>query len=251
MNTTKKTPKKAITPITTHFIRQYWPFAIGWLRERIILPAQYYLWPKITWQKKTLQITLPNTKIPVPKMEIEKKRIMKQKELTTVAKATFDQPILFLIKENHDVEILENVESGLFITKDKNGKDKGAINLTDAKILSLKYGASNIKCWIANEKDFSTYPTAPLMDSIAMLNLLKRILTENKLLEETGDFWEFIKGLWPLFLIIALALIAWQMGWLNQWLPPAQTVAQTAINNTTAINTTINNTLIAGERVIV
>jgi len=106
------------------------------------------------------------------------KRLFKKKN---VKPEEFKQPLLFLMKDNGDVEILEGVRSGVFeITSTFNKGENKAINLTANKLLSLNYGGEKIKCWIAYEGEAVSYPLTTVQDSRDQYQIIKRIAMNYK-----------------------------------------------------------------------
>lgn len=123
-------------------------------------------------------------KIEVPEetnRKIFKKRSWKHLWFKKVTIETMKQPILILIKENGDVSIIEKVKTGLFeMTSTFNKEENKAINLTANKLLNLKYGSENIKCWIAYESEAVPYPLKINQDSRDFYQIIKRVAMNYK-----------------------------------------------------------------------
>jgi len=118
-----------------------------------------------------------------------------------------NEPLLFLMKENGYMEILENVRAGEFIINSPSGEK--CIMLTPDKITTLKYGNEYYKTWVAYENCATPYPENPLHTSEMFRKITQKLAMnwrdrdESKLLAIKGKFWLYILGGIGLLIILA------------------------------------------------
>jgi len=120
----------------------------------------------------------------------------------------FKEPIAFIIKENNEVDILENVASGPLNIRNNNGKARTLV-LDPSKKLAFKYGGKYLQGWIASENDGSVYPLDAEHDSETLYNLIRKIESENKELDSndmfSGKIWGYLLLLGGVLAIIYVA----------------------------------------------
>lgn len=130
-------------------------------------------------------------------------------------KIKFREPLLLLIRRTGEIETLEGVKAGIFELKSVLDKTKNrSINLNPNKLLNLKYGGNNLKCWIAYEDEANVYPLDVERDSRELHQILKMMSANYKMLDVDALFnrktikWIMI----ILFVIAAAVVLAWQFG---------------------------------------
>lgn len=136
------------------------------------------------------------------------KTIKLKNELPVIGKQELDTkhltpPLLFLMRQNGDIEIKEDVPEGLYIIKAKTEQDDRAINLTERKKHSLIYNKTRIPCWIAYEGEFNAYPSDIIMDSKAVFAVIRQIIMQNNDLKSDEN-----KGGWMQILLTIGLIVA-------------------------------------------
>lgn len=107
-----------------------------------------------------------------------KKLWLKKKKVSV---KSIKQPLLLLMRDNSDVDIIAGVKSGVFeIVSSFNKAENKVINLNPNKLLNLKYGGESIKCWIAYESEAVPYPLEVNQDSRDQYQIIKRLAMNYK-----------------------------------------------------------------------
>lgn len=124
------------------------------------------------------------------------------------------QPLLWLIRTNHDIDVFEGVPDGLFRIKQKK-KDKDrpeeemkGIILSNSKLLNMRYGDKNIKMWIAFENEAVSYPTDVTHDSSLMVRIYEKIMINLRSLDDRrGGVPDWVMT--TLKVVVVVAIIAY------------------------------------------
>lgn len=88
-------------------------------------------------------------------------------------------PVLFLIRQNKEVDIIEGVVSGVLDITDSKGLQR-KILLSADKLCSVRWGGAFLSCWFANEEDASVYPQEIEHDSREVHRLVASLLQSIK-----------------------------------------------------------------------
>lgn len=146
-------------------------------------------------------------------------------------KSTLKEPILFLMRSNGKMELIENVEDGIFYvdSPDRELSKRKAIILDPAKIYSWEYGAMRWRTYVAFEDEMSCYPVDVVHDSRSFRRIIQAITLNYK------DFMEKdpikIGKMW-LLIFVGIAVLVYFLatsGFLDQILHGGKQVAETTI----------------------
>jgi len=112
-------------------------------------------------------------------MKRDWKRLWLKKKKVTAK--SIKQPVLLLMRDNSDLDIIQGVKSGMFeIVSSFNKAENKCINLNPNKLLNLNYGGESIKCWVAYESEAVTYPLDVNQDSRDQYQIIKRLAMNYK-----------------------------------------------------------------------
>lgn len=154
------------------------------------------------------------------------------------------EPYLFLIKENKEVEIKRKAKMGdLELTGLDNEKKR--IKLSMGKILTLRWGKKDIKIMTAYEEEAEPYPHEPEHYSKSYYNTVEKILLTDKIQSGTG--FKIKKGYILIGLILIILIILWKAfmgGGAEEVTTTATTVAPTIV---TAVQNATASTIIKEE----
>lgn len=97
------------------------------------------------------------------------------------------EPVLFLMRNDGIVDVIENMREGLFEMDLPDGKGKKAIALTPDKLVAIKYGKdSHIKGWIAHEDNMMPYPQKAVYGAEMFWKIITKIAMNYRDAESTG-----------------------------------------------------------------
>lgn len=179
-------------------------------------------------KKKSRKGGIPNLALLT---KFKKYMFFDQKEVNSM----IDQPVLYLIYPNNEIELIEGVSSGIYEVYYKERMCK--INLTRDKLLSMNWGDGNVSCWICYVEDAIPYPHDVLVDSRNLQKLIAGLVQSYKDIETTRvGAWS--KLVWIILGGIALVLaVIYIFG--DGALPGTSTAVAPALET---INETINVT---------
>lgn len=170
---------------------------------------------------------------------LKKEKHVLRKYLTLT---NFKQPVLFLIR-NERVEFYEDIRGDRFQVPDD---DKGRVIRLGTNLLDFEYGKNTFKGYICNIEEAFPLPQKPMVYSELMELIIRKIITNYKNLESSGD--NLRKTLWTLFFMVLLGAIAYY------WLI-APKISPGAINaiaaNATNITTTVVQTVKANATIVI
>lgn len=160
----------------------------------------------------------PTSKVPKPIRKVEvpifkKKTGFMQLFKKKAKKDDFHEPILILMRESGEDDILEGVSEGKLSIKKKDGKDR-LIYIDNAKMRSLNYGGESLKYYIGKESEATLYPLDTVHDSRSLLVYVKKIIFDRQELESTGFKFD------PLvitFVVLAVIAIVGYFAFRNGW----------------------------------
>lgn len=123
-----------------------------------------------------------------------------------VIKEELAEPLLFLMRNDGYMDVIEGVQPGTFTLGD--GDVEKSIQLTPEKQTSLRYGDNYYKCWVAHEDCATPFPQDPIHLAeqfhkiVQKLRMNWRDRDEATLWKAKGGFW--FKVLIGLGLLIVL-----------------------------------------------
>lgn len=150
--------------------------------------------------------------------EIEQKTITTDKETRLNKKSLFPwknnkaytkdntkEPLLLLIKDNHDIEAKEGIMPGLTEITKTDGK-KAYIILSKSKLCKMPNG---LQVWIASESEATAYPTNTKHDSETLFALIRKVIANYKSIEpqKWANWAQFV-----LYTGIAIAVVIGAIG---------------------------------------
>lgn len=110
------------------------------------------------------------------KEEFTKWQNTKEKELKEWKKYEKPkEPVVFLIRNNNDIEIMENIPSGIHEIKRTDGKE-AMINFSKSKMLTANWGGEPLRLWIAYEMEYSPLPIRIIHDSNTIKTMIEAII---------------------------------------------------------------------------
>ena len=110
------------------------------------------------------------------------------------------EPIAFIIKDNFDVEIRENVPEGYIIVTRKIGRSEEDVRIANpkSKLLSFPFSNKTIRGWIIDEKEAVCLPTNIHHDSMELKRIIEALILNYKNLDEG------VKAKWWYWAVIAV-----------------------------------------------
>lgn len=156
-----------------------------------------------------------------------------------------DQPVLFLMRDDLSVDVIEGLVPGPLEIKNKKNLVAGHLFLNAKKLHIVKWGSGHIRAWFAYEREATCYPIDIIFDAQTivgeMLNLLMNMKTyaANKMPGGKYDWiWMVVIGI--VLIIVAIGLLSIFGFSVDKMLHGAD-AASPAVS---AINATINGTVI-------
>jgi hypothetical protein len=110
------------------------------------------------------------------------------------------EPIAFIIKDNFDVEIRENVPEGYIIVTRKIGRSEEDVRIANpkSKLLSFPFSNKTLRGWIIDEKEAVCLPTDIHHDSLELKRIIEALILNYKNLDEG------VKAKWWYWAVIAI-----------------------------------------------
>ena len=157
------------------------------------------------------------------------------------------EPIALIIKDNFDVEILENVPEGKITIKRIVGNREEEVEIANpkSKLLSFPFANGQKRGWIIDEKEAVALPTKTKQDSLELKRLFNALVLNYKSIEEgASKNWWF----WIIIAILGALAISAFMGISIQEMifgKPAQTIVQVITDqNKQVVTDTAKNVLV-------
>lgn len=158
------------------------------------------------------------------------------------------EPIALIIKDNFDVEILENVPEGKITIKRMVGNREEEVEIANpkSKLLSFPFANGQKRGWIIDEKEAVALPTKTKQDSLELKRLFNALVLNYKSIEEgASKNWWF----WIIIAILGALAISAFMGISIQEMifgKPAQTIVQVITDQNKQIVTDTAKNVLAG-----
>ena len=151
-----------------------------------------------------------------------------------------DQPVLFLMRDDLSVDVIEGLVPGPLEIKNKKNLVAGHLFLNAKKLHIVKWGSGHLRAWFAYEREAVCYPTDIIFDSQTivgeMLNLLMNMKTyaANKMPGGKYD-WIFLAAGGIVLIVVAIGLLTmfgFSIDKLLHGSDAATTITTTVMNNT-------------------
>lgn len=176
--------------------------------------------------------------------EINRKELyhlfLKEKKLTgTIARLTeFKEPVVFLIRQNGDIEMEEDIRKKEYHYTHSNG-EKRVIKLNEKKMKNMNHGKYRFKCYILDEDNPLPLPEEPIITIQEFTENIEKANSNQKLLEAQAKLKKATLGGWAtIAIIIAITIILLVVLWPEQTPTVVKTIV-TNISNITQVNPTI------------
>ena len=91
-----------------------------------------------------------------------------------------DQPVVFLMRDDLSVDVIEGVVPGPLEIKNKKNAVTGLIILNPKKLHIVKWGGGHVRAWFAYEREATCYPTDILYDTQSILGEFMNVLMHMK-----------------------------------------------------------------------
>ncbi len=128
------------------------------------------------------------------------------------------QPLLFLMRSNGYIDVIEGLKvNSLFTLDDEGSKKKKGIILTPKKLQTLNLEPYP-KCWIANEDEMLPYPQDINFDAGEFVQIVRKIETTKGLLKDESALLNAKMWFWLAIIGIVLTglYFAFREGWFTQ-----------------------------------
>ena len=152
------------------------------------------------------------------------------------AKEEVKTPWLFLMMNNGDIKIMDNVKIGRLPLTEPDGTEKW-VDINPLKLRRLVWGDGRIDCYIGYEDEAELYPHEPKHHAKIFRDIVVALQLNKGNLQEGGKFnakWLLIAGIIVVVLGIGYFVFTKDSGTTTQ-------IVNETINQT--INTTINTTI--------